>query len=52
MTRKQALECIAELAGELDYLQQKYLNEVDCHERFHMLQDIAEEAEDALEEQS
>ena len=51
MTRKEALERIADIAHELDCLQQKYLNEVDCQDRFQMLQDIVDEAEAALEEE-
>ena len=50
MERKHALERIVELASELNCLQQKYLNEVDCYERHNMLEDIAEEAEEAMEE--
>ena len=50
-TRKQKLQRIAEIAHELDCLQQECLNEVDTEDRFRMLQDIVEEAEDALEEE-
>lgn len=51
MERKQALERIAELADELNRLQQRHLNEVDTYERHNLLEDIAEEAEEALVEE-
>ena len=51
MTRQEALKRIVELADELDYLQQKFLNEVDTYERHNVLEDLAEEAEEALHEE-
>jgi hypothetical protein len=50
MDRKQALKRIIELADELDALQQAHLTQGDTHERFNLLQDMAEEAEAALED--
>lgn len=50
-TRVQKLKRIAELADELNALQQECLNEVDTYERHNMLEDIAEEAVDALDEE-
>lgn len=51
MTRKENLQRIAELARELNMLQQSCLNEVDTHERHTILEDMAEEAEDAITEE-
>lgn len=51
MERKEALNRIVELADELNLLQQKCLNEVDTYGRFKVLEDIAEEAEEALVEE-
>lgn len=48
MSRKEKLARIAELARELNALQQECLNEVDTYERHEMLEDIAEEAEEAI----
>jgi hypothetical protein len=50
MTRKQALNRIVELADELNMLQQKYLTD-DILARRRMLEIIASEAEEVLEEQ-
>lgn len=51
MPRKEKLARIAELARELNCLQQEFLNEVETHERDIMLEDMAEEAEDAIKEE-
>jgi len=51
MPRKEKLARIACLARELNALQQECLNEVETHERHTMLEDMAEEAEDAIKEE-
>lgn len=51
MTRREKLVRIGELARELNELQQECLNEVDAYERHTMLEDIAEEVEDAISEE-
>jgi len=51
MDRKEKLKRIAELARELNALQQENLNEVEAFERHKMLEDIADEAEEALEKE-
>lgn len=48
LERKQALIRIAELAEELDTLQQKHLDPHQTQERFRMLEDIGEEVTDLL----
>jgi hypothetical protein len=49
MTRIEAFRRIVELAEELDFLQQEYLESVYIENRARMLNEIAEEAEDMLE---
>ena len=48
MTRAEILQHIIDLAEELDMLQQKFLKR-NTYVRFAVLEDIAEEAEDMLE---
>lgn len=52
MTRKEKLERIKALANELNALQQECLDDMERYERHTMLEDIAEEAEEAISEES
>lgn len=52
MNRREKLLRIAELARELNELQQECLGEVDMYARHTVLEDMADDAEEAVQQET